>query len=190
MSYAADMTSEGAVVCQRCHYSFAFRTQLHYMVSKDGIRPGCNLCQGCYNYYLNKPTTVWCPAGKSIFALGSILFILKLITGMFLKPAGSEHQDDSLESLIWSKVVVTKENRSEVWKQIAEAQRGGESLKSNFFIRLRTHWPNFSESEGSHRVVSVGPMVTNHEVLHTVPAPATAATIGAHSDVLGLAWKP
>jgi len=108
MSHAADMTLEGAVVCQRCRYSFEFGTQLHYMASKDGIRPGRNLCQGCYNYYLNKPPTVRRPAGKSIFALRSLPFIPKLITDMFLKPAaGSEHPDDSLESLIRSKVVAT-----------------------------------------------------------------------------------
>lgn len=131
MSHAADMTSEGAVVCQRCHYSFAFGTQLHYMASKDGIRPGRHLCQGCYNYYLNKPTTVRRPAGKSIFALGSLSFIPKLITDMFLKWGGSEHPDDS-ESLLRNKVVERKENEGEVRKQIAEAQRGGESLKSIF----------------------------------------------------------
>ncbi|KIM36153.1 hypothetical protein M413DRAFT_449355 [Hebeloma cylindrosporum] len=95
MSHAADMTSEGAVVCQRCHYSFASGTQLRYMASKDGVRPGRHLCDGCFNYYLEKPTTV-------------------------RRPDGLEHPD---ESVIRS-TVSTKEKESEVRKQIAEAQRG------------------------------------------------------------------
>jgi len=50
---------------------------------------------------------------------------------MFLKWGGSEHLDDS-ESLLRNKVVERKENEGEVQKQIAKAQRGGESLKSIF----------------------------------------------------------
>ena len=44
---------------------------------------------------------------------------------------GSEHPDNS-ESLLRNKVFETKENESEVQKQIAEAQRGGESSKFIF----------------------------------------------------------
>lgn len=70
-AHAADMTTEGAVVCQRCNYSFAPGTRLQYMASKDAIRPGRHLCHGCYNYYLNKPTTVRRPGagGESMKAL-------------------------------------------------------------------------------------------------------------------------
>ena len=85
------------------------------MASKDGIQPGCHLCQGGYDYYLNKPTMVRHPAGKSISASGSLSFIPKLITDMFLKQGGLEHPDNS-ESLLRNKVVQTKENEGEVQK--------------------------------------------------------------------------
>jgi len=56
-----------------------------------------------------------------------------LMTGMFLKPTDSEHQEES-ESLIRSKAVATRENESEVREQIAEAQRGGESSHCIFSL--------------------------------------------------------
>jgi len=86
------------------------------MASKDGIRPGRHLCHGCYNYYLNKPTTVRRPGGsKSMKALLSINNIITCVA------TGSEHPSSLGSNL----AAATRERESEVRKQIAEAQRGG-----------------------------------------------------------------
>jgi len=72
-----------------------------------------------------------------------------LKTDICLNPTGLEHPDNGESDVIRSMAVSTKEKESEVRKQIAEAQRGGETYQSMFLLGAQV-------TEGSHRVVAVG----------------------------------